>query len=118
LASGSRAQARIVIKTVRSAVVVPNSALAKTSTTTARVTVLAGNKTSTKVVQTGVTGSALTQIVSGLGVGDTIVLANKKTSLPANSSTATTTRVGPGGGAGNGPPAGFVPPAGFAPPGN
>lgn len=115
LASGSRAQASIVIKTVKSAIAVPNSALTTVSTGTARVSVLSTDrKVSVKLVQTGVTGSSLTQVNSGLAVGDTVVLADRSASLPSNSSTSTT-RGGQGGafGAGAGMPAG-----GFGRPGN
>lgn len=107
LASGSRAQASIVIKTVKSAVTVPNSALTTVLTGTARVSVLsAAHKVSSKLVQTGVTGSAITQVTGGLAVGDTIVLADRSASLPSNSSTSNT-RVGQFGAGGGLPAGGF-----------
>lgn len=43
---------------------------------------------SVKLVQTGVTRSSITQVTSGLAVGDTVVLADRTASLPSNSSTS------------------------------
>jgi hypothetical protein len=81
------------------------------SGTTAFVTVLKNGTATRTRVTTGAVGTLATQIVSGLTVGQTIVLADRAASLPANSSTST--RVfGTGGGGfagfgGAGGPGGF-----------
>ena len=117
LASGSTASVAIAVGTVTGVTTVPNSALTSTGTAgTASVLVPSGSGTARKQVSTGVVGSLITQVVSGLSPGDQVVLADTSTPLPANSTTSTTTRGGAGGtGAGAGGAGGAAGGAGGAP---
>ena len=98
--TGSSAQVSLVMSTAHDVVTVPNSAVTRLgSGSTAFVTVLKNGTATRTRVTTGAVGTLATQIVSGLTVGQTIVLADRSASLPANSSTST--RVfGTGGGGG------------------
>jgi HlyD family secretion protein len=101
LPTGSSAQVSLVMSTAHNVVTVPNSAVTRLGTggTTAFVMVLENGKATRTRVTTGAVGTLATQVVSGLTVGQTIVLADRSASLPANSSTST--RVfGTGGGGG------------------
>jgi multidrug efflux pump subunit AcrA (membrane-fusion protein) len=96
LATGSRAQASIVIGTVSGVLTVTNSALTMTGTNTATVSVLINGVATRTVVRTGAVGAVVTEVKTGLSAGQQVVLADRKQSLPTNSST-TTGRFGPGG---------------------
>jgi len=90
---GGAASVSVTVKSVKSAVVVPNSALANGA-----VLVLSGGKAVRTPVQTGVTGPLTTEVTSGVTPGQLVVLADLSATLPANS---TATRGGfgaPGGG--------------------
>jgi multidrug efflux pump subunit AcrA (membrane-fusion protein) len=101
LPTGSSAQVSLLMSTARDAVTVPNSAVTRlgTGANSAFVTVMSDGKATRTRVTTGAVGTLVTQVVSGLTVGQLVVLADRSASLPANSSTST--RVfAPGGGGG------------------
>jgi RND family efflux transporter MFP subunit len=116
LAEGAAATVAITVKAVDNAVTVPNSAVTSTGTgATGYVTLLQNGKAVRQTVTTGAVGTTLTQIVSGVTMGQTVVLADASADVPASSATANTgggnftgganLPVGgfPGGGTGNGP---------------
>jgi multidrug efflux pump subunit AcrA (membrane-fusion protein) len=116
LAEGAAATVAITVKAVDNAVTVPNSAVTSTGTgATGYVTLLQNGKAVRQTVTTGAVGTTLTQIVSGVTMGQTVVLADASADVPATSATANTgggnftgganLPVGgfPGGGTGNGP---------------
>jgi HlyD family secretion protein len=82
--AGSDAQVSITLAEVSDAITVPTSAVQGTGAATF-VTVLSAGKPVRVRVVTGATGPALTQISSGLTVGEQVVLANLNTPLPTNS---------------------------------
>jgi HlyD family secretion protein len=91
LPSGSSAQVSLVMNTAHNVITVPNSAVTRLGTggNTAFVTVL-DNGTATRTrVTIGAVGTLATQVVSGLKLGQTLVLADRSAALPANSSTST-----------------------------
>jgi HlyD family secretion protein len=104
---GGIASVSIVVKTVKGAISIPNSAVSNGT-----VTVLTAGKAVRTRITTGAVGALFTQVTSGLTKGQTVVLADLSQALPANSTT-TTTRTGFAGG---GPPGGF-PGGGAARPG-
>jgi multidrug efflux pump subunit AcrA (membrane-fusion protein) len=99
LAEGAAATVAITLKAVAGAVTVPNSAVTSTgSGATGFVTLLQDGKTTRQVVTTGAVGTTVTQIVSGLTAGQTVVLADSSADVPASSTTANTNRGFGGGG--------------------
>jgi multidrug efflux pump subunit AcrA (membrane-fusion protein) len=100
LAEGAAATVAITLKAVSDVVTVPNSAVTSTGTgATAFVTLLQNGKATRQTVTTGAVGTTVTQIVSGVTAGQTIVLADNSADVPASSTTANTTRGFGGGGA-------------------
>jgi multidrug efflux pump subunit AcrA (membrane-fusion protein) len=69
LRAGMSASAEVVVEQVKNAITVASEALSGKS-----VTIEEGGKEVTKAVTTGLEGDETTQIVSGLAVGDTVVL--------------------------------------------
>jgi len=107
LASGSDATVSVVTATVDNVVTVPSSAVTRTATgSTGVVRVLVGDQLTTARVEIGAVGPVLTEIRSGLKVGQRIVLADMSAALPSSSTGA---RFGGGGFGGDGPmPAGKI----------
>jgi len=94
LYDGAGADVRIVTGTARDVVAVPNSAIHSSGRGRSTVTVVRGSTTSTVPVSLGVAGTALTQVVSGLKVGDRVVLADYSQSVPASSTNGSNGRRG------------------------
>jgi HlyD family secretion protein len=102
LFAGSDAQVSITLAKASNVVAVPTSAIDALGTFTF-VTVLKDGKPARVRVTVGATGPALTQVSSGLSVGDQVVLADMNTPLPTNSNPfATRGLTGGGGGFGGG----------------
>jgi multidrug efflux pump subunit AcrA (membrane-fusion protein) len=97
LRDGASASVTIELASVVAATAVPTSAV-HTSGTTHTVTVLDGSTTKSVKVTTGVVGAQLTQIKTGLRVGQVVVLADLSQALPSSDSTGTSRRSGLGGG--------------------
>ncbi len=85
LFDGSGADVVITTGTAADVVAVPNSAIQSGAGGSHTVTVLNGGKTSAVRVTLGVAGRDMTQIKSGLKVGDQVVLADFSQSLPSSS---------------------------------
>ena len=83
LVEGGTAAVSIVVKTVRDAVVVPNSAVHGST-----VDVLSRGKVTSVPVQTGAVGALVTQVTSGVTAGQTVVLADLGEALPTSSTTS------------------------------
>jgi macrolide-specific efflux system membrane fusion protein len=98
LFSGSTATIAITTSEAENVVAVPTSALSTVGARSFVVVMKAGTPTD-KPVKIGIVGGVYTQIVSGLSVGTSVMLANL--SEPVPSSNATTT-FGGGGGFGGG----------------
>ncbi|MFN2538906.1 MAG: efflux RND transporter periplasmic adaptor subunit [Mycobacteriales bacterium] len=106
LVEGGTASVGIAVKTVRDVITVPNSALHGST-----VDVLSAGKVSRVRVQTGTVGALVTEVTSGLKVGQTVVLADLGEALPTSSTTNNDRGFtgprdgfsGPAGGAGSGP---------------
>ncbi|HEX4732154.1 MAG TPA: HlyD family efflux transporter periplasmic adaptor subunit [Solirubrobacterales bacterium] len=73
LRAGMSASAEVVVEQVKNAITVSSEALSGKT-----VTVEEGGKEVTKTVTTGLAGDETTQIISGLKVGDTVVLPEAK----------------------------------------
>jgi multidrug efflux pump subunit AcrA (membrane-fusion protein) len=123
LVSGADASVSVRLATVNNAITVPTSAVHRSGTST-YVEELKNGKLAHVAVTIGAVGSSLTQITSGLTVGQRVVLANLDAAVPSSSTNLTTARSGGfGGGAGlsvtfSGGPGGFSggsPPSGFTP---
>jgi len=100
LAEGAAATVAITLKAVGDAVTVPNSAVTATGTGgTGYVMLLQNGKAVRQTVTTGAVGATVTQIVTGVTAGQTVVLADPSADVPASSTTANT-RGGFGGGGG------------------
>ncbi|WP_261559864.1 efflux RND transporter periplasmic adaptor subunit, partial [Frankia tisae] len=99
--SGSDADVSIVIAQAADAVAVPSSAL-RSLGLLHTVAVVRGGKATTTVVGVGAAGSTLTQITSGLKVGDRVALADLSSPLPSSGSTANSRGGGLGGAFGGG----------------
>jgi HlyD family secretion protein len=84
LFAGSDAQVAITLAEVYDAITVPASAVQGTGVATFVTALRAGKPVRVRVV-TGATGPVLTQISSGLTVGEQVVLADMNTPLPTNS---------------------------------
>ncbi|HEY2831658.1 MAG TPA: efflux RND transporter periplasmic adaptor subunit [Sporichthyaceae bacterium] len=109
LAEGAAATVAITLKAVDNAVTVPNSAVTATgSGATAYVTLVQNGQAVRQTVTTGAVGATLTQILTGVTAGQTVVLADASADVPASSTTANTGGGNfpaggfPGGGPGNG----------------
>jgi multidrug efflux pump subunit AcrA (membrane-fusion protein) len=107
LFDGSSAQVAIAVAATGQVITVPTSAV-HVSGQGATVQVLAGGQVSEVTVQRGAVGAELTEITSGLTVGQVVVLADRSQHLPSSSTNQSsglagltnrsTTRVGVGGG--------------------
>jgi HlyD family secretion protein len=112
LFDGSSAQVAIAVAATGQVVTVPTSAV-HVSGQGATVRVLANGQVSDVTVQRGAVGAQLTEITSGLTVGQVVVLADRTQQLPSTSTNQgsglsgltnrSTTRVGVGGGGGFAP---------------
>ncbi|HYB47112.1 MAG TPA: HlyD family efflux transporter periplasmic adaptor subunit [Streptosporangiaceae bacterium] len=83
LFAGSDAQVTITLAEVHDAITVPTSAVQGTGAATFVTVLRAGKPVSVRVV-TGAASPALTQISSGLTIGEQVVLADMNTPLPTN----------------------------------
>jgi trimeric autotransporter adhesin len=106
LFAGSDAQVAITLAKVGDAVTVPTSAVEGSGAATF-VTVLRGGRLVRVRIVVGATGPVLTQVTSGLTVGEQVVLADLSTPLPTNTNpfaarSLTTGGGGFGGGRGGG----------------
>ncbi|MEO7070339.1 MAG: HlyD family efflux transporter periplasmic adaptor subunit [Nostocoides sp.] len=101
LATGSQASATITLASVTGVLTVPVSALAGINQGTGSITVLKGSATSDERVTVGAIGQGLAQILTGLSLGQVVVLADASRPLP--SANPLTARLGGrGGGFGGG----------------
>jgi multidrug efflux pump subunit AcrA (membrane-fusion protein) len=105
LATGSRAQVSIVVATASGVLTVPSSAVTRLGPGRAVVTTLRSGVPSRTVVTVGAVGLTSTQ-VTGLTLGQTVVLADLDTPLPSNANGLRGVR-GFGGGGGFGGGSGF-----------
>lgn len=102
LAEGAAATVAITVKAVSNVVTVPNSAVTATGTgANAFVTLIQDGKAVRQTVTTGAVGSTVTEIVSGLTAGQSVVIANPSAAVPASSTTANTRGFGGNFGGGN-----------------
>ena len=113
LPEGSRVQATITTKTVDAKVVLPASAVTPTGSTSATVQVLNGTTVTVKRIVMGAVGDAYVEIVSGLTVGETVIIAD--TTIPIAAASIQTGR--PSQTAFQQPTGGFDPAQGGVPPG-
>jgi HlyD family secretion protein len=97
LFAGSDAQVAITLAKVSDAITVPTSAVQGIGAITF-VTVLSAGKLVRVRVLVGASGPVLTQVTSGLTVGEQVVLANMSTPLPTNSNPFATRGLTTGGG--------------------
>jgi hypothetical protein len=91
----------ITLAKVSNVVAVPTSAVTSLGTISF-VTVLKDGKATNVRVTVGAIGPVLTQVTSGLTVGEQVVLANMSTPLPTNSNPFATRGLTTGGGGGFG----------------
>jgi RND family efflux transporter MFP subunit len=97
LAEGAAAAVALTLKSATDAVTVPNSALIPTGNAgTSFVTLIQDGKPVRKTVTTGAVGETRTAVTEGLAAGDTVVLADAASAVPA-SSTTSNSRTGFGG---------------------
>ena len=99
---GADAGVTFQIATARNVATVPTSAVRR-SGGSYTVRVMSDGKVRTRTVTVGVVGASLTQITSGLAVGDRVVLADLDAAVPSSSTNQTTRgsfRVGAGFGGG------------------
>ena len=102
LFAGSDAQVAIILAQVSDAVTVPTSAVEGTGAATFVTVLQAGKPVRVRVV-VGAIGPVLTQVSSGLTVGEQVVLADMSTPLPTNTNPfAARGLTGGGGGFGGG----------------
>jgi RND family efflux transporter MFP subunit len=106
LFEGSGASVTVTAKSVTDVLTVPTSAL-HTTTTGSTVTVMKDGTESTVAVQVGAVGGELTQVTSGLTVGEQVVIADLATPLPDTTTTAATGRFAGGTGTRGGAAGGF-----------
>ena len=97
LASGSRAEASLLIGTVTGVLTVPSSALTPLGNGQALALTFKGGVATRALVKTGYAGTVTTQITSGLSAGQQVVLADLSTPLPTNTTNARRFGVGAGG---------------------
>lgn len=88
---GADATVQITVATARNVVAVPTSAIHHTGTLTTVTTLLSGKPITTRIT-TGASGDDLTQVLSGLQVGEQVVLADLSASVPTSSTTSQITR--------------------------
>jgi multidrug efflux pump subunit AcrA (membrane-fusion protein) len=93
LVSGADAAVTVVLSTAHDVVTAPTSAVHRNGSQT-YVEVLQGGKEVRRTVTIGAVGAALTQIKSGLDVGQRVVLADLNAAVPSSSNTLTTRRGG------------------------
>ena len=117
LAAGVTATVSITVATAKDAVLLPVSAVTRTSATGGTVRTLgADHQAGTVPVVLGVTGPDTVQITSGLAAGQQVVLADTTTALPTSNTSAATRRTGAGAAApGTGMGGAGAPPGGAAP---
>jgi trimeric autotransporter adhesin len=96
LASGSRAEASLLIGAVADVLTVPNSALTPLGNGQALTLTLKGGVATRALVRTGYAGTLTTQVTSGLSAGQQVVLADLSTALPTNTTNARRFGVGAG----------------------
>ena len=96
LASGSRAEASLLIGAVSNVLTVPNSALTPLGNGQALALTFKGGVATRALVKTGYAGTLTTQITSGLSAGQQVVLADMSTALPTNTTNARRFGVGAG----------------------
>jgi HlyD family secretion protein len=102
LFAGSDAQVAIVLAQVSGAITVPTSAVEGTGAATFVTVLKAGKPTRVRIV-VGAAGPVLTEVSSGLAVGEQVVLADMSTPLPTNTNPfAARGLTGGGGGLGGG----------------
>ena len=110
LSLGATASVTLTVASAKNALVVPVSAVTMNSATAgsgansssnATVSVLTGGAAKTVAVTVGAVGSTTVQVTSGLTEGQTVILADHTTALPANSSNLNR-RIAAGGGGGFG----------------
>ena len=102
LFTGANAAVSITLGSTKAAVTVPTSAV-HTVSSVSIVEVLKNDKATAVPVKLGISGATVTQVTSGLSVGDQVVLANLSEALPTSGSTNARSVVGGalGGGAGS-----------------
>jgi len=86
MASGSVASVAITVGQAADVVRVPVSALVGVQSGTGQVQVLTGSGTTTRAVTVGAVGSGFAQVMTGLAVGDRVVLADVNAALPSTQS--------------------------------
>jgi HlyD family secretion protein len=120
LTAGATASVVVRIASVDDAVLVPVSAVTRTSTTSGTVSLLSHGVVTTTRVTLGVIGDTSVQITDGLAAGAVVVLADRSAEVPSNSTNSlrqfANGRAGGfgGGGFGGGGFGGGAPPAGGA----
>jgi multidrug efflux pump subunit AcrA (membrane-fusion protein) len=97
LVSGADAEVVVDVATARNAVSVPTSAVHR-SGARSYVQVLRAGRPARVTVKVGAVGASLTQIRSGITVGQHVVLANLNAAVPSSSTNLPTGRTGLGGG--------------------
>ncbi len=97
LPEGAPSTASIVTTSLKSALVIPASALTTTSTGATQVTTLGDNGTRTVDVSVGARGQGRVQILSGISGSDVVVLADRTAPLPATNLTNARNAFRPGG---------------------
>jgi RND family efflux transporter MFP subunit len=88
LVSGADAAVSITLATAKDVIAVPTSAVHYQGSAT-YVDVLSGSKPSRRTVKVAGVGPALTEVVSGLRVGERVVLADLNAAVPSSSTTLT-----------------------------
>jgi len=76
----------LIIATKANVITVPNSALTSITTGSALASVPAAGKVSRKTVKVGAVGPSYSEVISGLAVGEQVVIADRHQALPTNSS--------------------------------
>lgn len=90
LAQGAAAAVSITLKSATDVVTVPNSALTPTGNgSSSFVTLIQDGKPVRKTVTVGAVGKTRTAVTEGLAEGDTVVLADADSDVPASSTTST-----------------------------
>jgi multidrug efflux pump subunit AcrA (membrane-fusion protein) len=97
LASGARADVTLVVSTARNVLTVPSSAVTRLANGSGVVTEAQGGSTRRTVVTTGAVSGTSVQVLTGLSLGQRVVLADLAAPLPTGSA-ATTRRFGGGAG--------------------
>jgi len=96
LASGSRAEASLLIGSKADALTVPNSALTPLGNGQALAVTVKDGVATRALVKTGYAGALTTQVTSGLTAGQRVVLADISAALPTNTTNARRFGVGAG----------------------